>query len=800
MQIVIALIHRLSLPTLLAAGFLLAQLAAGASHASGPVIGWSTFGSGLDPVPASVNGTSGIASAIAAGDSHRCAIQDGTGNVVCWGEDAYGQATAPASVNGTSGTASAIAAGDFYNCAIQAGTGNAVCWGRDLYGETTPPSSVNGTSGTASAISAGVNHSCAVQAGTGNAVCWGRDNHGQSTAPASVNGTNGTASAIAAGGIWHSCAVQAGTGKAVCWGRDAYGQSTPPASVDGTSGTTTTIVAGRYHSCGIQTATGNAVCWGKWEGATVPARVDGTCGTASVISAISEHSCAIQAETGNAVCWGDNASPPGSVNGSSGTASEISAGLRVNLAIRSGSGGNGVPGAPAGLCAPPVVGGTGGPVPEAVQFQVNTYTASTQGSPSVSLAPNGDFVMVWSSSGSSGTDTDGSSIQGQRYTSDGTLQGAEFQVNAYTTSYQFGASVSSSSSGDFVVVWTSDGSSGTDTDSNSVQGQRYASDGSLQGGQFQVNTATAYYQWIASVSSASNGNFVVVWQNGYYSGNIQGQRYASDGSPLDGEFQVNTYTTGVTWGASVSSASDGDFVVVWDNGCAYCGNDTFFYRILGQRYASDGSPQSGEFLVSTYTMGDAWGASVSSASNGDFVVSWTSEGSFGTDSNSSQYYGSGYSVQAQRYASDGSPAGSQFQVNTYTSENQSGASVSSTPNGDFMVVWESKGSSGTDNFYSYSVQGQRYASDGSLQGAEFQVNTYTTEHQAVPSVSLAANGDFVVAWQSGYSYYGPGSYGSDADDLSIQAQRYIPEPSSAVQWVSGLLGLFILNLRRRHRR
>ena len=46
---------------------------------------------------------------------------------------------------------------------------------------------------------------------------------------------------------------------------------------------------------------------------------------------------------------------------------------------------------------------------------------------------DGDFVVVWESDGSSGTDTSGDSIQGQRYASDGSTQGAQFQVNTYTT-------------------------------------------------------------------------------------------------------------------------------------------------------------------------------------------------------------------------------------------------------------------------------------------------------------------------------------------------------------------------------
>ena len=62
-----------------------------------------------------------------------------TGFVVGWGDDTYGQATPPVLVDGTSGTASAVAAGHFHSCAIQAGTGNVVCWGRNADRQGSPP-------------------------------------------------------------------------------------------------------------------------------------------------------------------------------------------------------------------------------------------------------------------------------------------------------------------------------------------------------------------------------------------------------------------------------------------------------------------------------------------------------------------------------------------------------------------------------------------------------------------------------------------------------------------------------------
>jgi hypothetical protein len=59
--------------------------------------------------------------------------------------------------------------------------------------------------------------------------------------------------------------------------------------------------------------------------------------------------------------------------------------------------------------------GAQAPVPEGAQFQVNTYTTINQGYPSVATDADRDLVVIWQSSGSSGTDTSGYSIQGQRF-------------------------------------------------------------------------------------------------------------------------------------------------------------------------------------------------------------------------------------------------------------------------------------------------------------------------------------------------------------------------------------------------
>ena len=57
------------------------------------------------------------------------------------------------------------------------------------------------------------------------------------------------------------------------------------------------------------------------------------------------------------------------------------------------------------------------PDPVGEQFQVNSHTTGNQKEPSVAIDARDNFVVVWQSSTSGGTDTFGNSIQGQRYSS-----------------------------------------------------------------------------------------------------------------------------------------------------------------------------------------------------------------------------------------------------------------------------------------------------------------------------------------------------------------------------------------------
>ncbi len=268
------------------------------------------------------------------------------------------------------------------------------------------------------------------------------------------------------------------------------------------------------------------------------------------------------------------------------------------------------------------------------------------------------------------------------------------------------------------------------------------------GPEFEVNTYTTLDQRFPKVALGGTGGFLAVWQSPGQDGGSSGifaQRYAGSGAPAGGEFQVNTYTTAAQAYPAVTADAAGNYVVVWQSN-GQDGNDA---GIFGRRYDASGVALGGEFQVNTYSTGFQGNPSVAAAAGGAFVVVWNS---IGED-------GSGSGVFGRRFNAAGVAQGAAFQVNTYSTSDQATGGVASDAAGNFVVVWSSVGQDGSSS----GVFAQRFDAAGTKQGAEFQVNTYTTSSQTYPEVARSAAGSFLVVWNS---------FGQDGSTAGVFAQRF----------------------------
>lgn len=263
-------------------------------------------------------------------------------------------------------------------------------------------------------------------------------------------------------------------------------------------------------------------------------------------------------------------------------------------------------------------------VPLGSEFQVNTAVANNQHDPFIAMSPAGDFVVVWASDLQ---DQGTIGIYGQRFSASGIPAGGEFQLNTYSPDDQKQPSVSMDSNGNFVAVWESGTQDGS---GRGVYARRFNAAGIAQGSEVRVNTFTQGDQSDAWVSMNSLGTFVVVWNSALQDGSGSGvfaQRYDAAGNPQGGEFQANTFTTSDQVFPSVAMDAAGRFVVAWQSQ----GQDGSGYGVFGKRYAADGSPVGGEFQLNIYVNSDQFNPFLAMLPGGNFMAVWISFGQDGSN-------------------------------------------------------------------------------------------------------------------------------------------------------------------------
>lgn len=397
------------------------------------------------------------------------------------------------------------------------------------------------------------------------------------------------------------------------------------------------------------------------------------------------------------------------------------------------------------------------------EIVANTTTADAQSFPSVTGLNGGGFVVTWQDASQTGGDTSALAVRGQVFLANGTKSGSEFLVNTTTTSDQQAASIAALSGGGFVITWQDSSASGGDTADTAVRGQLFLADGTKSGSEFLVNTTTADNQRLPSVAGLSGGGFVVAWQDNSASGGdtsdaaVRAQIYLANGTASGSEFLVNTTTTGDQAYPQVAGLSGGGFVVTWHDYSA-SGGDTSDSAVRGQVYQADGTRSGSEFLVNTSTSREQTNPKITGLSNGGFVVVWTDDSRTGGDTSQT-------AVRGQVFLADGTKSGSEFLVNTTTTNSQNEASIVALSNGGFVVTWTDNSLTGGDTSSS-AVRGQIFLADGTKSGSEFLVNTATAQNQYTSSVGALNSGGFVVAWTDESQSAG------DTSDLAVRVQLY----------------------------
>jgi hypothetical protein len=366
------------------------------------------------------------------------------------------------------------------------------------------------------------------------------------------------------------------------------------------------------------------------------------------------------------------------------------------------------------------------------EVKINASTFASTAPVATSLA-DGGWLVTWSSALQDG---DGLGIYQQRYNKNGTRVGVEERVNTFSQGDQVAPAVAGLADGGWVTVWHHNQL----LDGDEVYVQRHGSDGEPIGGEDVVTMSwTTGDQTKASVTSLTDGGWLVTWQGPGEEGgdgNIYQQRYDAEGDTVGSHQRVNFSTSGFQQDATVAALSGGGWVVGWETYGPGTAPETLYldvYDLNGTRIAGD-LPLAQASEPGVIAMAGLGG--------GGFVVTYDTEGQDGSDRGI--FYG--------MYGADGESIKGGT-VNQTTTGAQIDAAVAALSDGGWVVAWTSSDGDGT------GIYQQRYDADGQAVGTETRVNAYTTGAQANASIVGLQDGSWIVTWEGD---------GADGDDAVFQ--------------------------------
>ena len=252
-------------------------------------------------------------------------------------------------------------------------------------------------------------------------------------------------------------------------------------------------------------------------------------------------------------------------------------------------------------------------------FLINQFISYNQRNPSVAALPNGGFVVAWVSEqertavssidnsfyatggaayvstneiaigagqntnyyvGSSTAPVPSVDIYARRYSSNGVALGSEFLVNSNSNPCANPA-VAAASDGTFMVAWSARDQANLAANGWDVWARPFSSAG-VGGVVSRVNTTLPGDQYIPQIR-AIGLDYLMVWtsvgQDGSREG-VYGQFVHEDGTPLNGEFRVNTTTPAQQMQPAVATDGAERFLVVWTGYNA----TSYNFDLYAQRY------------------------------------------------------------------------------------------------------------------------------------------------------------------------------------------------------------------------
>jgi Ca2+-binding RTX toxin-like protein len=146
--------------------------------------------------------------------------------------------------------------------------------------------------------------------------------------------------------------------------------------------------------------------------------------------------------------------------------------------------------------------------------------------------------------------------------------------------------------------------------------------------------------------------------------------------------------------------------------------------------------QATDFIVNLTASPDVGSSTITTLANGRFVVAW-----YSPDTGD----GSGTCVRARVFNADGSAAGDDFIVNSTAANDQHAPAITALADGRFIATWPSYD---TGDGSGSCIRARVFNADGSPAGSDFLVNSTAANDQYNPTITALADGRFVATWMS----------------------------------------------------
>ena len=367
--------------------------------------------------------------------------------------------------------------------------------------------------------------------------------------------------------------------------------------------------------------------------------------------------------------------------------------------------------------------------PENGELRISQSISYDQIWPQAARGPSG-WTFAWSQ---------GQDVWARRFDFDLNPLGDQFQVNTqFVVGIQDEPAICAGTTGNVLVAWSD--RQGYDGSAMGVFARVYGPDGTPLTGEFVVNSFTFASQWRPLIAPTPSGGWVVAW-SGESDGNAYIRYLAANGTFLSNDLLVNTYLFDAQVDPCAAVNPQGVAFVAFVDYSAHGGVGTGI-NLYGRTYDAAHTPREPqEFVLTTFTSnGDQRDPRVAADGQGRFFVVWSDQ--LGD--------GNGYGIFERVFDSSGAPLGPEFQVNSTTAGDQRVPQIRVDAAGRSIVVWQDE-SQGAGAF---QIRGRLFDADLAPVGPDFLVSDVPTVGAALPFLAAdATTSNFVVGWQG----YGNGT-------------------------------------------